>query len=117
MSGFVCCHEILSSVRPDHTTAAEETISRNELFSLKIHQAHVQIYQQFQNDHLSPSSASWVTFFNSFIIFLFSPEIPVCLQVSEDDSYPSDVSDNISMDNFSNGTESDRQNPGIYSDF
>ncbi|XP_075883734.1 oxysterol-binding protein-related protein 3 isoform X2 [Nelusetta ayraudi] len=33
-------------------------------------------------------------------------------EVSEDDSYPSDVSDNISMDNFSNGTESDRQNPG-----
>lgn len=39
------------------------------------------------------------------------------LQVSEDDSYPSDVSDNISMDNFSNGTENDRQNPGIVSDF
>uniref|UniRef100_A0A665UCC7 Oxysterol-binding protein n=1 Tax=Echeneis naucrates TaxID=173247 RepID=A0A665UCC7_ECHNA len=33
-------------------------------------------------------------------------------EVSEDDSYISDISDNISMDNFSNGTESERQNPG-----
>ncbi|XP_068180376.1 oxysterol-binding protein-related protein 3 isoform X3 [Antennarius striatus] len=33
-------------------------------------------------------------------------------EVSEDDSYISDISDNISMGNFSNETESDRQNPG-----
>lgn len=33
-------------------------------------------------------------------------------QVSEDDSYNSDISDNISMDNFSNETESERQNSG-----
>lgn len=45
------------------------------------------------------------------------PEIALFFQVSEDDSYPSDVSDNISMDNFSNGTESDRQNTGIFSHF
>uniref|UniRef100_A0A4W6DLC6 Oxysterol-binding protein n=1 Tax=Lates calcarifer TaxID=8187 RepID=A0A4W6DLC6_LATCA len=31
-------------------------------------------------------------------------------EVSEDDSYISDISDNISMDNFSNGTESERPN-------
>lgn len=52
-----------------------------------------------------------------FVYIFRLPEIPVFLQVSEDDSYPSDVSDNISMDNFSNGTESDRQNPGIFLDF
>ncbi|XP_070767359.1 oxysterol-binding protein-related protein 3 isoform X3 [Enoplosus armatus] len=33
-------------------------------------------------------------------------------EVSEDDSYISDISDNISMDNFSNETESERPNPG-----
>uniref|UniRef100_A0A4W6DKV0 Oxysterol-binding protein n=1 Tax=Lates calcarifer TaxID=8187 RepID=A0A4W6DKV0_LATCA len=33
-------------------------------------------------------------------------------EVSEDDSYISDISDNISMDNFSNGTESERPNSG-----
>ncbi|XP_016893645.1 oxysterol-binding protein-related protein 3 isoform X2 [Cynoglossus semilaevis] len=33
-------------------------------------------------------------------------------EVSEDDSYTSDVSDNISMDNFSNGTEMERSNSG-----
>uniref|UniRef100_A0A8C5N6A0 Oxysterol-binding protein n=1 Tax=Gouania willdenowi TaxID=441366 RepID=A0A8C5N6A0_GOUWI len=34
-------------------------------------------------------------------------------EVSEDDSYISDISDNISMDNFSNGTEGERLNSGI----
>ncbi|XP_019949064.1 oxysterol-binding protein-related protein 3 isoform X4 [Paralichthys olivaceus] len=33
-------------------------------------------------------------------------------EASEDDSYISDVSDNISMDNFSNGTEIERPNSG-----
>uniref|UniRef100_A0A669DYU3 Oxysterol-binding protein n=1 Tax=Oreochromis niloticus TaxID=8128 RepID=A0A669DYU3_ORENI len=33
-------------------------------------------------------------------------------EVSEDDSYISDISDNISMDNFSNETESERPNSG-----
>ncbi|AWO96724.1 Oxysterol-binding protein [Scophthalmus maximus] len=33
-------------------------------------------------------------------------------EASEDDSYISDVSDNISMDNFSNGTERERPNSG-----
>uniref|UniRef100_A0A3Q3QN90 Oxysterol-binding protein n=1 Tax=Monopterus albus TaxID=43700 RepID=A0A3Q3QN90_MONAL len=33
-------------------------------------------------------------------------------EVSEDDSYISDISDNISMDNFSNGIESERPNSG-----
>ncbi|XP_042345142.1 oxysterol-binding protein-related protein 3 isoform X4 [Plectropomus leopardus] len=33
-------------------------------------------------------------------------------EISEDDSYISDISDNISMDNFSNETESDRPNSG-----
>ncbi|KAM3614144.1 uncharacterized protein V6R79_010832 [Siganus canaliculatus] len=33
-------------------------------------------------------------------------------EASEDDSYISDISDNISMDNFSNGLESERQNSG-----
>ncbi|XP_070823109.1 oxysterol-binding protein-related protein 3 isoform X2 [Chaetodon trifascialis] len=33
-------------------------------------------------------------------------------EVSEDDSYISDISDNISMDNFSNETESERQTSG-----
>lgn len=32
--------------------------------------------------------------------------------MSEDDSYISDISDNISMDNFSNETESERANSG-----
>uniref|UniRef100_A0AAX7T3D8 Oxysterol-binding protein n=1 Tax=Astatotilapia calliptera TaxID=8154 RepID=A0AAX7T3D8_ASTCA len=34
-------------------------------------------------------------------------------EVSEDDSYISDISDNISMDNFSNETESERPNSGV----
>ncbi|XP_032375574.1 oxysterol-binding protein-related protein 3 isoform X3 [Etheostoma spectabile] len=34
-------------------------------------------------------------------------------EVSEDDSYISDVSDNISMDNFSNETETERPNSGF----
>lgn len=38
--------------------------------------------------------------------------ITIILKVSEDDSYTSDVSDNISMDNFSNGTEMERSNSG-----
>eukprot|EP00064_Thunnus_orientalis_P001757 superscaffoldBa00000121_g1760 len=33
-------------------------------------------------------------------------------EISEDDSYISDISDNISMDNFSNETESERPNSG-----
>ncbi|XP_077432642.1 oxysterol-binding protein-related protein 3 isoform X2 [Vanacampus margaritifer] len=36
-------------------------------------------------------------------------------EVSEDDSYISDVSDNNSMDNFNNETENGRQNPGCLS--
>ena len=36
------------------------------------------------------------------------------LQASEDDSYISDISDNISMDNFSNETESERPNLGAF---
>lgn len=55
-------------------------------------------------------SAGGVTFF-SFTYYL---SFYVFFQVSEDDSYISDVSDNISMDNFSNGTESDRQNSGTF---
>lgn len=46
--------------------------------------------------------------------FYLLPEFWCFFQVSEDDSYISDVSDNISMDNFSNGTESDRQNSGTF---
>ncbi|XP_047455838.1 oxysterol-binding protein-related protein 3 isoform X3 [Mugil cephalus] len=37
-------------------------------------------------------------------------------EVSEDDSYISDISDNISMDNFSNETESERPNSGSVED-
>ncbi|XP_039974475.1 oxysterol-binding protein-related protein 3 isoform X2 [Xiphias gladius] len=37
-------------------------------------------------------------------------------EVSEDDSYISDISDNISMDNFSNGTECERPNSGSVED-
>jgi len=39
-------------------------------------------------------------------------ELTFCLQVSDDDSYISDVSDSISMDTYSNEGSSERHNSG-----
>lgn len=75
----------------------------------------MQIYLQIRTLFQSSAGATdllyeLVALCDSFLSF-FS-DVALSPQVSEDDSYPSDVSDNISMDNFSNGTESDRQNSG-----
>uniref|UniRef100_A0A8D3D1Q7 Oxysterol-binding protein n=1 Tax=Scophthalmus maximus TaxID=52904 RepID=A0A8D3D1Q7_SCOMX len=67
--------------------------------------------------HLTISNESRASIAESLSEFFDAQEVLLSAsssenEASEDDSYISDVSDNISMDNFSNGTERERPNSG-----
>lgn len=47
-----------------------------------------------------------------FLWFTDLSSLIFCLQMSDDDSYISDVSDSVSMDTYSNGGGSERHNSG-----
>lgn len=53
----------------------------------------------------------WGYFNDCLNILLISPP---CTQVSDDDSYVSDISDNVSEDNLSNDMENERQTLGKF---
>ncbi|XP_029308053.1 oxysterol-binding protein-related protein 3 isoform X2 [Cottoperca gobio] len=68
------------------------------------------LVHQVSNESRASITESLSEFFDAQEVLLSSSSSEN--EVSEDDSYISDISDNISMDNFSNETESERPNSG-----
>ncbi|XP_055359502.1 oxysterol-binding protein-related protein 3 isoform X4 [Betta splendens] len=68
------------------------------------------LVHQVSNESRASISESLSEFFDAQEVLLSASSSEN--EVSDDDSYISDISDNISMDNFSNGTESERPNSG-----
>uniref|UniRef100_A0A3B4XRW1 Oxysterol-binding protein n=1 Tax=Seriola lalandi dorsalis TaxID=1841481 RepID=A0A3B4XRW1_SERLL len=66
------------------------------------------LVHQASNDSRASIAESLSEFFDAQEVLLSASSSEN--EVSEDDSYISDISDNISMDNFSNGTENERPN-------
>ncbi|CAN9514303.1 unnamed protein product [Ophioblennius macclurei] len=72
------------------------------------------LVHQVSNESRASIAESLTEFFDAQAFFLSASSSEN--EVSEDDSYISDVSDNISMDNFSNENESERPNSGSAAD-
>uniref|UniRef100_A0A7N6F7U4 Oxysterol-binding protein n=1 Tax=Anabas testudineus TaxID=64144 RepID=A0A7N6F7U4_ANATE len=68
------------------------------------------LVHQVSNESRASIAESLTEFFDAQEVLLSASSSEN--EVSDDDSYISDISDNISMDNFSNGTESERPNSG-----
>ncbi|XP_029359530.1 oxysterol-binding protein-related protein 3 [Echeneis naucrates] len=82
---------------------------KNALATDSVDQSRPLVHQE-SNESRASIAESLSEFFDAQEVLLTASSSEN--EVSEDDSYISDISDNISMDNFSNGTESERQNPG-----
>uniref|UniRef100_A0A3P8NMD0 Oxysterol-binding protein n=1 Tax=Astatotilapia calliptera TaxID=8154 RepID=A0A3P8NMD0_ASTCA len=92
---------------------AESQIIEPTLITLtapeSVDEAHPLVHQ-VSNESRASIAESLSEFFDAQEVLLSASSSEN--EVSEDDSYISDISDNISMDNFSNETESERPNSG-----
>uniref|UniRef100_A0A669E8F2 Oxysterol-binding protein n=1 Tax=Oreochromis niloticus TaxID=8128 RepID=A0A669E8F2_ORENI len=82
---------------------------KNTLAAESVDEAHPLVHQ-VSNESRASIAESLSEFFDAQEVLLSASSSEN--EVSEDDSYISDISDNISMDNFSNETESERPNSG-----
>ncbi|XP_049440151.1 oxysterol-binding protein-related protein 3 isoform X3 [Epinephelus fuscoguttatus] len=82
---------------------------KNALSTDSVDEAHPLVHQ-VSNESRASITESLSEFFDAQEVLLSASSSEN--EVSEDDSYISDISDNISMDNFSNETESERPNSG-----
>uniref|UniRef100_A0A3Q0S6C7 Oxysterol-binding protein n=1 Tax=Amphilophus citrinellus TaxID=61819 RepID=A0A3Q0S6C7_AMPCI len=82
---------------------------KNTLAAESVDEAHPLVHQ-VSNESRASIAESLSEFFDAQEVLLSASSSEN--EVSEDDSYISDISDNISIDNFSNETESERPNSG-----
>uniref|UniRef100_A0A669DYD2 Oxysterol-binding protein n=1 Tax=Oreochromis niloticus TaxID=8128 RepID=A0A669DYD2_ORENI len=94
----------------DHETCpptSPQVVNLKNTLAESVDEAHPLVHQ-VSNESRASIAESLSEFFDAQEVLLSASSSEN--EVSEDDSYISDISDNISMDNFSNETESERPN-------